>query len=126
MGSMDSVFCLYFDSIANGIFSREPGSRVQVSLRLFETWGHTFHMHAFFIENIIMFIPLGVFLPILFARSRRMWLCVFIGFFGSCVIEIAQFFTQRGYFQVDDVFTNSVGTLIGWMVWRYIYVELTV
>lgn len=35
---------------------REPGSRKAISLVLFETWGHTFHMHAMFVENIIMFI----------------------------------------------------------------------
>ena len=50
---------------------REPGSRKAISLVLFETWGHTFHMHAMFVENIIMFIPFGVLLPILFRKFRK-------------------------------------------------------
>ena len=45
-------------------YFQEKGSRKEISLVLFETWGHSFHMHAMFIENIIMFIPFGVLLPI--------------------------------------------------------------
>ncbi len=52
-------------------FSREAGSRKEISLVLFETWGHSFHMHAMFIENIIMFIPFGVLLPIVFKPSQK-------------------------------------------------------
>lgn len=34
-------------------FSREAGSRKEISLVLFETWGHSFHMHAMFIEILL-------------------------------------------------------------------------
>ena len=33
-------------------FSREPGSRKQIDLNLFGTWGETPVAHAYFIENI--------------------------------------------------------------------------
>ena len=33
--------------------SRAPGSRTDVSLRLFETWGSTLREHSFFLENIL-------------------------------------------------------------------------
>ena len=79
-------------------FSREAGSRKEISLVLFETWGHSFHMHAMFIENIIMFI----------------------GFLCSCGIEITQHITQRGYLQLDDVVTNTVGMFIGWAIWKIV------
>lgn len=96
---------------------REPGSRKAISLVLFETWGHTFHMHAMFVENIIMFIPLGVLLPILFRKFRSGWACVLTGFICSCSIEILQHITQTGYLQFDDVVTNTMGTLLGWFIW---------
>lgn len=98
-------------------FSREPGSRIAVSLKLFETWGTTPVMHAYFIENIIMFIPLGIFLPALFRKMRKVWCCVPFAFVCSCAIEIAQYVTGRGYLQVDDIMTNTAGALIGWLVW---------
>lgn len=96
---------------------REPGSRKDVSLVMFETWGRTFLMHAMFIENIIMFIPFGVLLPILFRPFRKGWLCVLTGFLCSCSIEVIQHITQTGFLQLDDVLTNTAGALLGWMVW---------
>lgn len=97
---------------------RKPGSRKAISLVLFETWGHTFHMHAMFVENIIMFIPFGVLQPILFRKFRCGWACVLTGFICSCSIEILQHITQTGYLQLDDVVTNTTGTLLGWFTWR--------
>ena len=29
-----------------------------------------------------------------------------------------QLITQRGYCQLDDVVTNTAGTLIGWVIWK--------
>lgn len=114
-----TIFLSYILVIFHTVFlSRESGSREAVSLFPFETWGHTLYAHAYFIENIIMFIPFGILLPILFKRIRRVLNCVGLGFLNSCVIEIAQFVTRRGYLQLDDVITNTVGALIGWLIWR--------
>ena len=97
---------------------REPGSRKDTSIVLLETWGHTFHMHAMFVENIIMFIPFGVLLPLLFKKFRNGWVCVLTGFICSCSIEIVQHITQTGYLQLDDVVTNTMGALLGWLAWK--------
>ena len=40
------------------------------------------------------------------------------GFICSCSIEIVQHITQTGYLQLDDVVTNTMGTLLGWFIWR--------
>ena len=73
-------------------------------------------MHAMFVENIIMFIPFGVLLPILFRKFKSGWACVLTGFICSCSIEILQHITQTGYLQLDDVVTNTTGTLLGWFI----------
>ena len=103
--------------LQTAFFSREPGSRTQMDLRLFGTWGETPIAHAYFIENIIMFIPFGVLMPMVFRRMKKMRYCVFAGFLFSCIIEISQLITQRGFCQLDDVVTNTVGTLVGWIIW---------
>lgn len=114
-----TIFLAYVMIVLHTAFlCREPGSRKNISLVLFETWGRTFHMHAMFIENIIMFIPFGVLLSILFRKFRNGWLCVLSGFICSCSIEVMQHITQTGYLQLDDVVTNTTGTLVGWMVWK--------
>ena len=114
-----AFFLAYILVIFRVVFlCRESGSRKAISLVLLETWGHTFHMHAMFVENIIMFIPFGVLLPILFRKFRNGWLCVLVGFICSCSIEIVQHITQTGYLQLDDVVTNTTGMLLGWLIWR--------
>ena len=99
-------------------FSREPGSRNQIDLNLFGTWGQTAVAHAYFIENIIMFVPFGILVPLVFSQMQKVRFCVLTGFLFSCVIELSQLVTQRGYCQLDDVVTNTLGTLVGWMIWK--------
>lgn len=114
-----TLFIAYLLVIFYTVFlCREPGSRQEISLVPFETWGYSFQMHAMFIENIIMFIPFGIFLPLLFRKFKNSYLCVLTGFICSCSIEMIQHITQTGYLQVDYVMTNTAGILIGWMVWK--------
>ena len=112
------LFIIYIEILMQtAFFSREPGSRKQIDLDLFETWGQTAIAHAYFIENIIMFIPFGLLAPMVFKWMRNVGFCVLIGFLCSCGIEISQLITQRGYCQLDDVVTNTVGMLVGWVIW---------
>lgn len=112
------LFIIYIEILMQtAFFSREPGSRKQIDLDLFGTWGQTAIAHAYFIENIIMFIPFGFLAPMVFKPMRNVGFCVLIGFLCSCGIEISQLITQRGYCQLDDVVTNTMGMLVGWAIW---------
>lgn len=83
------LFIIYIEILMQtAFFSREPGSRQQIDLNLFGTWGQTAIAHAYFIENIIMFIPFGLLAPMVFERMRKVRFCVFIGFLCSCGIEL--------------------------------------
>lgn len=99
-------------------FSREPGSRKGIDWILFETWGRTSITHALFIENILLFVPFGFLMPMVFEKMQKAWICVGIGCLSSCAIELSQLMTQRGYCQIDDVMTNTIGTLLGWLIWK--------
>jgi glycopeptide antibiotics resistance protein len=39
------------------------------------------------------------------------------GLAGSVAIEVLQLASRRGYFQVDDILTNVIGALIGWLLY---------
>ena len=104
--------------LQTAFFSCEPSSRNGIDLTLFETWGNTAMAHTYVIENIILFVPFGILTPMVFRRMKKLWFCVLIGYIFSCGIEISQLITGRGYCQLDDVVTNTVGTLIGWVIWR--------
>lgn len=102
-------------------FSREPGSRVGVDLQLFSTWGASTQEKAYVIENIIMFIPLGMLRALRKTSLFRIKnvlkeLCVYTGI--SCAIEGIQLVTGRGYCQIDDVVMNVLGGVLGYLLIR--------
>ncbi len=101
-------------------FSREPGSRIGVTLELFQTWGDSVVDHSYFIENIILFIPFGILFPLVFPAMRKAWFCILTGFFFSVMLEFMQLVTGRGFCQLDDVMTNTVGAGIGWGCYRFL------
>lgn len=67
--------------------------------------------------NVLLFIPLGFFLPLFWKRFRKMWPTVLFGFCISLLIEVLQIFTFRAS-DVNDLMTNTLGTLIGWGISR--------
>ncbi len=99
-------------------FSREPGSRTGVDLIPLSTWGTSAQAHAYFIENILMFIPFGILLPFRVPALRRALFCIDAGFLCSLLLETAQLLTGRGYCQLDDIATNTLGTGLGYLIYR--------
>lgn len=99
------------------LFSREPGSRNGLDLQLFETLNDTAISQAFFVENIMLFIPFGILFPLGFLSFRSGWKCVMGGFLVSVCLEGIQLITGRGFCQLDDIVTNTAGTAIGWGIY---------
>ena len=68
--------------------------------------------------NILLFVPFGA-MFYLKMRSRallnrkRVLITGFIGFVLSFVIENIQYWFKLGFFETDDLFNNTVGTLLG-------------
>ncbi len=111
-----SLFTTYmYTLLQQTYFSRPPGSRNTVSLILGETWQGSVQSKAYVIENILMMIPFGVLLPYILKPAESIFCCIPLGFFFSVSLEYAQFLSQRGHMQVDDVVMNVIGTIIGYL-----------
>jgi glycopeptide antibiotics resistance protein len=63
--------------------------------------------------NIVMFIPLGILLPIGIKKFRVWWKTYLAGFCFSLFIESIQFIFGIGTAEADDLFGNTLGTIIG-------------
>ncbi len=63
--------------------------------------------------NVVLFMPLGFFLPVLWKHFKKLHWTLLFGICTSLLIEILQIFTLRAT-DINDLMTNSVGTLIGW------------
>lgn len=75
------------------------------------------------VQNILLFMPLGIFLPLFGDGFRKLKNTVLFGFGMSLVIEAAQIFTYRAT-DVNDLITNTVGTVLGFflgnILWRFV------
>ena len=71
--------------------------------------------------NLLLFIPFGYLFPNLLAlRERRSqwWQVILCGFFTSLLIETCQLIFHRGAFELDDLVKNTMGSAVGWLIWR--------
>lgn len=110
-----ALFCIYISiMLVITFFSRESGSRPGgVDLQLFSTWGINDRNRAFVIENVLLFIPYGFLYRLNFRQTATLARCVALGIFSSLLIELMQLVTARGFFQIDDILTNTIGALLG-------------
>lgn len=87
-----------------------------------EAW-YTFSVRhwQFVLLNIFMFVPFGILLPLLHSRFQRA-----IWTFGGALlftlsIETFQLITSYGIFEVDDIFNNLLGAIIGYGIFMGIF-----
>lgn len=113
---------------------RSPYQEARASLALLRAWKRTFFVKGecvFSLHrlrrlrqsflNIIMFVPMGYFLPIVTSRARNWWQVILFGFGVSCGIELLQYLTLLGMFDVDDLLNNTIGVGIGWICWMVFF-----
>lgn len=71
------------------------------------------------VGNVVMFIPLGFFLPCLFRRQRR-FRTLFVSVTAIVlVVETLQALTHLGAADIDDLLLNVPGALLGYGVFRF-------
>jgi glycopeptide antibiotics resistance protein len=66
--------------------------------------------------NILLFVPLGFFLPLLVRKCRNVFIMFIIGTGTSFLIETMQYEYAKRIFDVDDIFLNVIGAMTGWLV----------
>lgn len=70
--------------------------------------------------NIVIFIPLGIYLPML-KRNKSILANTLIITLVSISVEIAQFIFCVGVADIDDVILNSIGGLFGTILWKILF-----
>ena len=64
--------------------------------------------------NIVMFIPLGYLLPMIWTKLRSWKRILRCGFLSVLCIELLQLVTLLGSFDIDDLWMNILGIMIGY------------
>lgn len=124
-------------SILIGVFSQtiipKPGATqafgTGLNLELFRVVKETYNAIVYlgfwqpfyinFLGNILLFIPIGFLLPLLFKRMEYFPNTIIIGLGTSFFIEIVQLPQNRSS-DVDDLWLNTLGALLGYLLYLFI------
>ncbi|ALC84361.1 hypothetical protein AM592_21040 [Bacillus gobiensis] len=91
-----------FKTITNYLFNFEKYN--------FRTWfNNTFGL-------VLLFIPFGLLIPLVFADIKHATQMMYLSFLVSLSLEIAQYITVLGVFDVDDVILNTFGGMLGFLI----------
>lgn len=71
--------------------------------------------------NILLFVPLGFFIPLLFKNKNKIVNIVLYGFCASLAIEIIQLSTAINVTDIDDIIFNTLGAVLGFFTYNIFY-----
>ena len=69
---------------------------------------------------MLAFVPLGIFLPVLFRKMQSFCHVVVAAAVLSAVIEISQLIFRCGLCELDDVMNNTLGAAAGYGMWKIV------
>lgn len=117
-------FLIYFLFVAEWYGRTEIAEDYRYNLELFkeirrfityrEQLG-TFTVLANLAGNILIFVPYGFFISMA-SRSRGFFKTLFCSMGLSLAVEIVQLFTRVGSFDVDDILLNTIGGVLGYIL----------
>jgi len=113
----------YLTVIFGAVFLNRSNVYGIINIHLFSSYIEAYHMMSStlfrnIILNILLFVPFGLLLPLNTKKNDKVLKVVSIGFITSLLIEIIQYNTKFGIFEIDDVFNNTYGVLIGYGLYR--------
>lgn len=68
--------------------------------------------------NVLLFIPLGLFPPLLWTTMRRFWKTILLSAGIVTVVELLQMLLLVGTCDIDDLLLNVLGAALGYGLYR--------
>lgn len=126
-----AFFCLivYVNIILQlTLLGRKDGSRIGVELSLFKYLGSSRfsrQMLMYAVLNVFLFVPYGFIVRWLpwFRKQKEsvsIVLTTLICLASSLLIEMMQLITERGYYELEDLVCNTLGGLIGGLLYTVV------
>jgi len=75
------------------------------------------------IGNIAVFIPFGIILPVVISKRKRnnpIFAIAIGAILLSLSVELIQYITSVGVFDVDDLILNTIGVFIGYLMYVFV------
>lgn len=68
--------------------------------------------------NVLCFVPIGILTPIVFSKKMNFIRTPVFGIGLSLIIESLQFVLDTGVTDIDDVFFNTCGLILGYVIYK--------
>ena len=117
-----SIFLIYTVIVLGATFiHRTPVMYENINLHIFSSYIKVWNRFSLLelrniIFNILMFLPFGFVLPLLFKKCEKFYITYFLGLCMTISIEVLQLISKRGIFEIDDIINNTLGCMIGYGV----------
>ncbi|MGL5692549.1 MAG: VanZ family protein [Peptostreptococcaceae bacterium] len=114
-----TVFLIYITIVMGATLLDRSSGFESANLHLFSSYIDAYNSFSLvewrnIILNILMFVPLGFILPLLFKKCERWYITYTTGLGATLFIEIVQYISKRGVFELDDIMNNALGCIIGY------------
>lgn len=100
------------------ILFRPWGTIREIDWIPFDMYGGVRYIILYAAANAVVFIPIGILLPMIWTKMNRWRTVLLAGFLGSLFIELSQLFLQCGVVQTEDLIMNTIGTGLGYWIIR--------
>lgn len=99
--------------VLGAVFLSRSNNYGNINLHLFSSYKEAYNkmqisLFRNIILNILLFIPLGFLLPIYSDKLKKAYKIISIGFLLTLAIEIIQYITKIGIFEIDDILNNTI------------------
>lgn len=94
---------------------------VEIKRFLSSVWNGNLSIRDVFVNligNVIAFVPFGALIRWVRNQKTGFLIAVLYTFLFSLLIEVTQFFTRVGVFDVDDLLLNTCGGALGYLCYR--------
>ena len=114
-----TIFIIYIIIVMGATLVDRVSGYESVNLHLFSSYKDAYNSFSIgewrnLILNILMFVPIGILMPLLFNKFQQWYITYLVGFVATLFIEILQFISKRGIFELDDIINNTLGCIIGY------------
>lgn len=111
---INSIYVVYAFYVTLGM--RHIGMRQEVNLLPFQAVLSRPGEIPLMLENILLFLPLGILLPLTFPGFSKGKLVLGAAGAVSLTIELLQYLFRCGKTELDDVILNMLGAGAGWLI----------
>lgn len=113
------IMAAYLLVVLYATILRHAGGYREWNLHLFRAWREAWNdfsvkSWANVLLNVAMFVPMGFLLPLFSAKVRKWYITIPVCLAASFAIEFLQLIFSRGICDVDDLFANTLGAVIGY------------